>query len=254
MDYSFNIEKIGTPIAKIKGGKYSKKEIRLEESNEDKVNNPFKNFEIQDGLFELLPNKSKDRNIGLIIGSEGSGKSYFVKNYLVHYRDMYPDNPIYVFSLLDTDETLDSVQKKTDFLRVKLDDSIYQQPFKIDDFKDSMVVFDDVDSITNNKLRKAVYDLLNNLIDIGRHFNVSILFTSHLPTNGKESRQILNSSHFITFFPYGLTRSTKYVLDNYYDIGDKELDEIKKLKSRWCVCTRHLPRMLLTEQSIKMID
>ena len=44
-----------------------------------------------------------------------------------------------------------------------------------EDFKNSLVVFDDID-VFPSKIRKKIMTIVNNILQIGRHFNVSICF------------------------------------------------------------------------------
>ena len=47
------------------------------------------------------------------------------------------------------DVSLDSIKPK----RVRLDDELYNDPIKVDEFADSLVVFDDTDCISDKKIR-----------------------------------------------------------------------------------------------------
>jgi hypothetical protein len=62
-----------------------------------------------------------------------------------------------LFSSLPDDESLDSVKPK----RVILDDSLIDDPIDIKEFADSVIIFDDVDVLTNKKIRDEVYKIMN---------------------------------------------------------------------------------------------
>ncbi|MFM7981158.1 MAG: hypothetical protein ACKPKO_17760, partial [Candidatus Fonsibacter sp.] len=40
------------------------------------------------------------------------------------------------------------------------------------------------------------------ILEIGRHFKIHCIVTNHLPTNGKDTRRILNEAHTVTYFPH----------------------------------------------------
>jgi hypothetical protein len=47
----------------------------------------------------------------------------------------------------------------------------------------SVIIFDDIDVLNDKRIRDGVYSLLNQVLEIGRHFNISCLMTNHLPSN-----------------------------------------------------------------------
>ena len=58
--------------------------------------------------------------------------------------------------------------------------------FTAQDFKNSIVIFDDVDVFPKH-VKNNVMNIVNSILQIGRHYNVSICFTVHNPN--KELRQ-----------------------------------------------------------------
>ena len=63
-------------------------------------------------------------------------------------RKVKNDMPVYVFSSLLDDESLDSIKPK----RIILDDSFIDDPIYIEEFADTVVIFDDIDVLTNKKI------------------------------------------------------------------------------------------------------
>ena len=61
---------------------------------------------------------------------------------------------------------------------------------------------DDIDIISEKKIREAVYNILNQILEIGRHFKIHCIVTIHLPKDGKVTRRILNEAHTVTYFPH----------------------------------------------------
>ena len=110
-----------------------------------------------------------------------------------------------MFSSLPEDEFLDDVKPQ----RIRLDSSIYEAPLEVEEFKDSVIIFDDIDVIY------AVYNILNKVLEIGRHFKITALVTTHLPTNGKDTRRILNEAHQVIYFPHSASGRIKYLLIDY---------------------------------------
>ena len=53
-----------------------------------------------------------------------------------------------MFSSLPEDESLDDVKPE----RIKLDSSIYEEPIEVEELKDSVVIFDDMDVISDKEM------------------------------------------------------------------------------------------------------
>ena len=145
---------------------------------------------------------------------------------------MYPKNPIYLISYLKHDETLDAYKKIT-----RID--VFQQDFldeclDIDlevDFKDSFVIFDDVDSIVNKKTKEKIYGFLNKMLRIGRHCGLSVAYSGHELYHSHELNAILNESMTITFFPKFLNfKKMHYLLERYFGLSKEQITKIRAIK------------------------
>ena len=155
----------------------------------------FKQLKISnDAKLQLIPNPKTEREILYITGPSGSGKSTFSRKYLEQYKKTFE---VYLFSSLPDHESLDELELK----RVRLDASIYEDPIPIKDFTIAAVIFDDIDVIADKRIREGVYSLLNQILEIGRHFKISCLVTNHLPSNRSDTRRILNEAHMFVYFP-----------------------------------------------------
>lgn len=169
--------------------------------------------ELEDGFkFCLAPRpvQEKERTTLFIAGESGAGRSHFKR-----YKAMFPKNQIYLISYLDEDETLDAYKEiirinafQTEFLDECLDLDI-----KVE-FGNSLVIFDDIDSIVNKKTKEKIYGLLNKMLRTGRHFGTSVAYVGHELYASPELKSILNESMTITFFPRFLSyKKLKYLLE-----------------------------------------
>jgi hypothetical protein len=114
------------------------------------------------------------------------------------------DKPIYIFSSVDFDDVLD-IPFENNIIRV-LDeiepDELVQDPLTIDDFEEgSVLVFDDILKLTNPKTRIMVFCLLESMLEIARHANLTIITTSHILSNYRQTRTIINEATSLTVFP-----------------------------------------------------
>lgn len=250
-----NTEEIGYPIATInfKGDKKKTKTLSVE-TDLDKVNESFREIKLTRSpeFMQQIPNKETERSILYITGASGSGKSYYTKHYADEYKRIFPKNPIYLISSINEDSSIDKVKG---LKRINLNEDFINTQFTIDDFKDTLIIFDDTDVIVNKQLKLKIQTILNIILETGRHSRTSCIFTSHLPTNGHDTRRILNEAHSITFFPNGLGgKSLKYLLDNYLGLDTEQRKKIKRLPSRWVTYVKTYPNIILYEKGAYVLN
>ena len=130
-------------------------------------------------------------------GPRSSGKSTYTRIYVEMWKKK-KDNDIYMFSFLLEDDLLDEIKPS----RVRLDASVHENPIDIEEFADSVIIFDDIDVISDKKIRDEVCKILNKVLEIGRRHRITALCTNYLPTNSKGTRRILNESHQMVYFAH----------------------------------------------------
>jgi hypothetical protein len=243
-----NFDNVGKKLAIIDGGKLNNKIISVSDDEDNKkIKKSFNRYKIVDnGKFQQLPN-THSRTCAYITGPSGAGKSCYIANYAKQYKKIYKENPIYVFSALKEDESLDVIEPK----RIKIDSRLITDPLDINDFSNSLIIFDDIDVISDKNIRLAVYNILDQVLEIGRHNFCSCFLSSHLPYNGASTKRILNECSTITYFPSSGNSSTmKRLLCEIVGIDKKDISNVKKLKSRWCTIFKNYPQIIMTEKNI----
>jgi Cdc6-like AAA superfamily ATPase len=244
-----NFENIGDPIALLVNTKDKKKNRVLSIGNPKDIINPFNEFQISNEHehFQQIPNKHTERNILYVTGSSGSGKSYYTSQYIKEYKKIYPKRDIYLFSSVGDDAQLDKLKVK----RIKLNNDLLNETLTAQDFKDCLVIFDDTDAITNKNLKNKVNQILDSILQTGRHYNVSCVLTFHTATGGRDTKMILNEAHSITIFPHNIGgRSSKYLLDGYLGLDKHEINGIKKNSSRWVTILKTYPKIVLSDKLV----
>ena len=198
--------------------------------------------------FTPMPNTSKERDVLYIFGQSGSGKSYYVYLYATNYKKLHPKNPIYVFSTLDSDK--EGLDKIKGIKRIKLDSQFTNDELiPTDEFKNSLVIFDDVDNIADKPLKKKVWAYMNTMLQTGRHFKITMAITFHVSAGGADTKMIINEATHITYFPATVGgRNLKYMLDSYLGLDKQQMTKIKKLNSRWITIVKSYPKVILSEK------
>ena len=208
-----------------------------------------KEIKLISGKVLVVPNP-KTRDVGYISGPSGSGKSTWIGNYMEVYKKQHPDNDIFVFSKVGSDEAFDDL----DPTRIEINEELVEDPITPNELNNSLVVFDDVDTLSDKKIKGAVQHLRNDLLQIGRHDNVYVLNTSHQLMNYSETRTQLSESHFVVFFPNaGSGYHIERFLKVYVGVSKEVKDKIMSLPSRWVMVYMHAPRYVVYESGIFLI-
>lgn len=259
---ALNFESIGIPVAIIANKDEDKKKTRTNNpivcvsETSTGLARPFDELSLkdrEDQHFQLIPNPETERQILYVTGSSGSGKSYFTKKYCREFARIFPKRPIYLISSVDKDESVDDI-KNLKRIKIKSKDFL-EEDFVIDDFKDSLVIFDDCDCITDKKLRTKVNGIFGMIAETGRHTNTYCIYTSHLATAGNDTKRALNESHSITFFPKTMGgRMMKYLCENYLGLDKKEIEHLKRLSSRSVTVMKTYPKAVVGDKDIFLLS
>ena len=249
---NINIANNGRQLAIVKDNPKFKNivfSVSEDASLDSKLTPTFDEYSIKEGQFQYIPSKERDRDTFFICGSSGSGKSYWTASYVKEYIKIYPKNPIYLISECKEDKVLDDIKE---IKRMKLDDSLIDNPIDFNDFQDCCCIFDDTDALTG-KLGKSVYALRDKLLKNGRKQHVTVISTNHTCT-GLELKAVLNESDVIVFFLRNYNRALKYLLENYVGLNKQGVSNLKRNKSRWTAYIKSYPNVILQEHNITTIE
>ena len=106
----------------------------------------------------------------------------------------------------------------------------------------------------DKKIRHAVSNIMNKVLEIGRHFKTTALVTNHLPTSGKDTRRILNEAHQVIYFPHSASGRIKYLLIEYLGLNKKMVQYFRKQNSRWGCIFENYPVVYMLEHKIGLLN
>jgi hypothetical protein len=245
MSFSFIEEKGSVPIAIVEG---TKRTLYL---NDKVVEDSFTKIDLKSGKLQQVPSNN-ERDVLYISAMSGSGKSYYTAEYVKQYHKKYPKNAVYLFSSIDNDKCLDSLKYLQRF-NIK-DEMFFKTPITAKDFEKSCVIFDDCDVISDKNTKKKIFQILDEILQTGRHFNTTCIFTSHNATAGNNTKIILNEATSITIFPQTAgNKSLNYLCDQYLGLDKNQIKTLKKGNSRWATFIRSYPRCIITETTAFLI-
>lgn len=266
----------GRPIAKVSGGEYNGEILYLntEEDNNSccecdcrKCSEKCKKkpccdecgvynddlgdyFEIDEG--KLIPiTKIHERSVDYIAGPSGSGKSTYAVGLAKAFKRIYPEKDFIVFSRTNVKD--DPAFAGMRPIQVLIDESIITNPIDITKelTQGCLILFDDCNTIPDDKQKKAVDKLMSDIMEVGRKLKIWIIITNHLviPNERKVARTIMNEMQSLTVFPKsGSSQQIRYCLKQYYGLNNKQMDQILSLPSRWITVLRNFPQCVLHER------
>ena len=237
-------------IALIKGGSNDGKKVFVNDKFNAQGNQYIK---LDKGNFQPLPSTQEGIVEKLYVsGVSGSGKSTYISKWISQFLKGKNRNiPIYIFSSVDFDKAFDD-KFEYNIIRIELDSGLVTNPIQAQELQDSLCIFDDIDTIKNPVIRKTVCSLRDECLEIGRHYNIRLLCTSHILSNWSATRRLLNESTSVTVFPRGGggTYHIKNYLKTYAGMNSEQIKKLINLKSRWVTIVRVFNPFIISQKEI----
>ena len=222
--------------------------------------------------FEFLPLMKEDIKDGnmrqsvFISGMPNSGKSYFCKQYLLLYHEIYPKNKIFFISQQDLSKD-DSLKEVKEFMeQIKLEDLMSDtEPITWESFIDKpcLVMFDDYDGLQKKSAKRGVLsnfhvvvNLIHNILANARKYSTSCLITSHeLNARDGSTTALLKNVDYFVIFTRGIMKYTlEYFCINYLGLDRQLLEEMRKSPSRWYCIRRISPFCMISQYDARIIE
>ena len=247
---SFNYEGVGKQIAVIKNIKDSKaKDKKVYLSSDADAKNNYDNVETKSNeLFQLVKDPESERIVLYVVGASGSGKSYWTTQFVKQYKTTNKNKKVYLISPILDDKNINSLKPT----RLNPESQAFvEDPPEVEDFKNSLLICDDIEAYSNKKTVLRIMNLINSILATGRHFNISLLFLVHNATQGNMTKLLLLESQGLVLFPSNMTgKSSKYLLDKYLGLDKDQIKRIKKMRSIAITIMKTYPMILVAENEI----
>jgi len=217
------------------------------------------------GDIKVVPTVIEDqRNAIYISGQAGSGKSWWAADYALEYQKIHPGNMVFLISRKKEDKAFDKVPSiirialNRQFIkgikRVTYDEEDEEQE-PIEKFRDSLIIFDDFEQISDPAIHKAVMEFKNDVFTLGRQYNIDIISIQHKSLGGQKSVTDLSEANTLVCFPKANLGETTNLLSRYCkytpDQIERILDEETK-RERW-MCIIRPKNILMTKRFIKIL-
>lgn len=216
------------------------------------------------GIFRIMPPKYR-REVMMVVGQQGAGKSWICGRYARLWKEAQQrryekgertEPKVYLFSAKMQDDELDKVGVK----RVVLDKSFLEAEPDVADYAQQLVIFDDVDQLIDTKVKRAVNQLCDQILGIGRSINgketngIWCIRTSHMFFNWNATRASLLEANKVVWFPdRGSGKQGIEWLKKHAKLDKAQLSRVAKIKSRWLVYDLTSPNYVLSETQLFLV-
>lgn len=180
----------------------------------------------------------------------GSGKTYFVKQFLKLNRDKA--RPVVFISPFPDDESMKGLKDIVPFDIDEIEAEL-ERPFTIDDFpENAIVVMDDLEGFPKKK-KIRLDDLRDKALTMGRHLGLSVISICHNPMDGNRTRTAIRESQYYVLFPQSNPRDTKVLLSTYAGYSTGMINEIVQSGSRFVFVNKSAPRYWISSSKVRIL-
>ena len=215
------------------------------------VNESLKHFLQYPSSTKLFPLINKKKEFTLYItGMRGSGKTYFVKQFLKYNRDK--DRQVIFISPFLDDSSMNGVKDVIPMDIDEIEDEL-ERPFTVADFpENSIIVYDDLEGFGKKKMAK-LDDLRDKTLTMGRHNGLSVISICHNPMSGNRTKAPIRESQYFVLFPQSNPRDTKVLLQTYGGYTSEMIKEILNSGSRFVFVNKSAPRYWISSSQIRLL-
>jgi len=202
--------------------------------------------------------KNKTNYIVGVFGSSGSGKSYSVAQLLIRDPFLQEYNLIYLIGSVGADDPSyeplkDKMFEKYRYLNTS---EMEESDFDIRKYANCAVIFDDIDSESNRKLRKKIQHFRDRCLQTARHYSIRIINTAHLFNSYRETAKIRNSARWLFIFPRSIPHTLMQILTKSFNMKAAEamhLTNLCKRDGRLTVISKNAPTFLMTPKRLILL-
>ena len=201
--------------------------------------NKNKEIILKEGQLTTMFDTTLERQVFMVSGMSGSGKSTYTASLCRTYKKQFPTNSIILFSNKPSDPVFDRLEYVQ---RILINEDLLEDPITLNEMEDSLIVFDDVEYSSNKQIDNELDRIRDLILQQGRSYHCSFVYITHQSNNYKQTRTILNECNSITIFPSMTTRySLNYLLSKYYGFSKDQITKICRLPSRWVTIYKSPP-------------
>lgn len=184
----------------------------------------------------------------VVYGKAGSGKTTYMSMIASSYHRQFPENDIILISPHDKEDEK-AFKKQIKYIKQL---QIDEDPEPIDptkEFKDCLIIADDIAGFKTKSQNKFVHDLLRNVMYNCRKYGVSVIISTHELLSGNSTKAMNYESEQVTIFNQSRLawRQIEHYATKYLAFDKTAVDKLKSMDSRWITIGVTNPNYILTE-------
>ena len=175
-------------------------------------------------------------------GGTLSGKSYLAARLARDYKIQYPKRNIVLYSYIEDDVAYKGLNIK----KIRIDESLLDDPMDIQELSNSLVIFDDAEAFSDKDILNELERIRNACVNTGRHYNIDTIICRQNMLESHKTKSILNSCFNIVGFPHSSSRyQFSQWLDRYLRLPKSIIQRILALPSRYVLINITTPMYIL---------
>ena len=208
----------------------------------------------------------KERITMFIAGTQGCGKSYFISEFLDDYKLAHPERPVRLFTgLVEKDKHFERHADRivVPKMRAKYLERIDLETLRYNSKKERtgcLLVFDDVDRIRDDEVRKLTYKILYDALCNGRdhetqeaYADIDVVVTNHEINDYQNTKYILTECNYIVLYPYFTTAEQIERVLKKIGVGKSLMKKIIEYQGRALIIHRTAPMYCITHSKIFLL-
>ena len=214
-----------------------------------------------EGAFRPIPYldlSHNQRSMTMVSAPSGAGKSRVTRAIIESLRkDVYKDNKrqIYLFTKrCVSDPAYENLRNIT---QIGIEEFAPFPTLTSDDLRDSICVFDDIETVQPKQLNDATLHLIQDLAETSRKKNISIVCIFHQTQQSHKTKPAIFESDTYYLSPSASRNSVKKFLDSYGDVSPSEMKEMlqySNLPFEFLTLRKSVPRFWMSPRKIQILE
>lgn len=199
-------------------------------------------------------------------GSAGSYKSTHAGLFGHEWYTVHPKGRVFIFSQKESDEAYDDLipaytDKAGGLIREPIDRSFLTKIEEcnadklLEGYKNSLIIFDDIESIMDDDISKAIFHFKDLCLLQGRCKGIDVCTILHKALSGKKSMVDINESTHLLFFPWKNNREIISMLKDYCKFKPAQINNImdpETADTEWMCIVK--PKIVVTKDYVKILN
>ncbi len=220
--------------------------------------------------------RNNQRDFIIVTGPSGVGKSWWAADYCVTYHHTHPERKVYLFSGKNTDEAFDKIKDVVTRLpreewsafmgnveaesegpkrkRRKVEFELPADTNDVSVYANTLFVFDDIDDILPEALKRKVYAFKEFLTRLGRSSGIDLVLCNHLHLDYHKTRSELNECTAVVLFPRSSTiHHMQRYMKEHLGLDKDNINKIIDEKYKWAMLYTQHPMAVITQQEMWLL-